>query len=192
MKNKRFIQTLIILLGLIVFVGCGEADSPPHETHDPADTTTSPVSQEAETKAVVRENGIVIIDMYMTGSKSYSDPVGIHVEPGTTIRFVNRTGMHSATAYHPDNGFPHRIPPQAQSWDTGLMTRRNESFEVTLTVEGVYDYLCILHEAAGHVGRIVVGDPQAFLPPDDRDLPASVRNALPSVDLIVSNRVVWP
>lgn len=192
MKNKSLIQTLIILLGLIVFIGCGEAESPSHTTHSPSNTTASLGSQDPEAKQVLRENGIVIIDMYMTGSKSYSDPVGIHVEPGTTIRFVNRTGMHSATAYHPDNGFPNRIPPQAQSWDTGLMTRRNESYEVTLTVEGVYDYLCIPHEAAGHVGRIIVGDPEAFLPPDDKDLPASVRNALPRVDLIVSNGVVWP
>jgi hypothetical protein len=33
------------------------------------------------------------------------------------------------------------------------------SFEVTLTVEGVYDYYCTTHEMAGMVGRIIVGQP---------------------------------
>jgi hypothetical protein len=32
-------------------------------------------------------------------------------------------------------------------------------FDVTFTVEGVYDYYCLPHEAAGMVGRIVVGQP---------------------------------
>jgi hypothetical protein len=34
-----------------------------------------------------------------------------------------------------------------------------EHFEVTLTVEGVYDYLCEPHEQAGMVGRLIVGHP---------------------------------
>ncbi len=184
---------MIILIGLIIFNGC--TDNQPadfhadHDHHGTAETPQPP--QSPEQKEVVRENGVVIIDMFMSGSSSYSDPVGIHVEPGTTIRFVNRTGMHSATAYHRDNGFPDRIPPTAQSWDSGLLTRRGEIFEITLTVEGVYDYLCVPHEAAGHVGRIIVGNPEAFMPPDESTLPQAVRTALPTVEAIIALGAVW-
>jgi len=33
--------------------------------------------------------------------------------------------------------------------------------EHTFTIPGVYDYLCMPHEAAGMVGRIIVGEPAA-------------------------------
>ena len=73
-----------------------------------------------------------------------------------------------------------------------LLNRRNESFEVTLTVEGVYDYFCIPHEAMGHVGRIVVGNPDAFPARPTDGLPPAVRDALPSVDQIMTSHVVRP
>jgi hypothetical protein len=31
-----------------------------------------------------------------------------------------------------------------------------DSFEVRLTIEGIYDYFCTTHEAAGTVGRFLV------------------------------------
>ena len=35
------------------------------------------------------------------GSKVWFDPVGILVEPGTTIRWVVKENVHTTTAYHP-------------------------------------------------------------------------------------------
>ena len=42
---------------------------------------------------------------------------------------------------------------------SGYLVEPGDRFEVTLTVPGVYDYFCTPHEAAGMVGRIIVGQP---------------------------------
>ena len=125
------------------------------------------------------------------GSHVWFDPVGVHVRPGTTIRWINRDpgNSHTATAYHPSlGGRSQRIPNGAEPWDSDYLLPE-KSFEVTLTVEGVYDYYCIPHEHAGMAGRIIVG-----VPPADQHLadggqvplPASVLETLPSVADIVS------
>jgi plastocyanin len=95
------------------------------------------------------------------GSNVWFDPIGLHVRPGRTIRWINLDpgNAHTATAYHPTNfGRPLRVPEGAQPWNSDYLLP-NETFSVTLTVEGVYDFYCIPHEHAGMVGRIVVGDP---------------------------------
>lgn len=94
------------------------------------------------------------------GTRVWFDPVGILVEPGATLRWVLAESVHSTTAYHPDNAnHPLRIPEGAEPWDSGILTRPGQTFEVTLTVPGVYDYFCLPHEAGGMVGRIVVEEP---------------------------------
>jgi plastocyanin len=92
------------------------------------------------------------------GSEVWFDPIGVHVDPGTTIRWIVRQNVHTTTAYHPRNGkHPLRIPERAQPWDSGYLVNPGDHFDVTLTVPGVYDYYCMPHEGAGMVGRIVVG-----------------------------------
>jgi plastocyanin len=94
------------------------------------------------------------------GSHVWFDPVGVHVPAGTTLRWTNRDAgnSHTVTAYHPTLfDRPLRIPEGAEPWDSGYLLPE-ESFSVTLTVAGVYDYYCQPHEHAGMVGRIVVGD----------------------------------
>ena len=188
---------IIVLIGAaIALAACGAPDSPiaANQTEQqPAPAGDTPADpQPAATEQDGADDGVVVIEMHAAAGRNYNDPVGIHVEPGTTIRFVNATGMHSATTYHPDNGRDLRIPPGAESWDSGLITRRNGTFEVTLTVEGVYDYFCIPHEAMGHVGRIIVGDPDASPAPPTDGLMAAVRNALPSVERIMAEHIVRP
>src|SRR2546422_629038 len=73
---------------------------------------------------------------------------------------------------------------------------------LAMPVEGVYDYFCLPHEAAGMVGRIVVGRPggpgalpfdyftsraatQAWVP-----VPEAARAAFPSVAAIVADGAV--
>ncbi len=90
------------------------------------------------------------------GSRVWFDPIGLRVMPGTTVRWVLEGNVHSATAYHPSNGFASRIPAGAEPWDSGMLTEPGQSFAVRLAVPGVYDYYCIPHEMAGMVGRIVV------------------------------------
>jgi len=133
------------------------------------------------------------------------DPIGILIQPGQTVRWTTESpgNPHTTTAYHPRNGkHSLRIPEGAEPWDSGFLLKEGDHFEVTLTVEGVYDYFCLPHEAAGMVGRIVVGRPSGpgtrpfdyFTGrPGIRDwlaVPDAARHAFPSVEAIMRQRVV--
>lgn len=110
---------------------------------------------------VIRTPGApAVIEMRsdVAGSRVWFDPIGLFVEPGTTVRWVVRESVHTTTAYHPENDHhPLRIPETAAAWNSGFLLNPGDHFDVTLTVAGVYDYYCMPHEAAGMVGRIVVG-----------------------------------
>ncbi|MFT4891230.1 MAG: plastocyanin [Halobacteriales archaeon] len=82
---------------------------------------------------------------------NYFDPIGLHVGPGTTVRFEIAAGAHSATAYDD------RIPAGATAFDSGVIS--SGGFEHTFETPGTYDYYCIPHRTGGMVGRIVVGEP---------------------------------
>lgn len=133
------------------------------------------------------------------GARVWFDPIGRWVAPGTTVRWVLVAGVHSTTAYHPANARPLRIPPGARPWDSGIVKEPGSSVEVRLTVPGIYDFFCLPHEAAGMVGRIVVGTPGVDfeVPPyalrdtaSDTRLPRAARQAFPSFERIVRERVV--
>ena len=139
------------------------------------------------------------------GARVWFDPIGLYLNPGATVRWIVRGNVHTTTAYHPANDrHALRMPENAVPWDSGYLVHPGEHFEVTLTVPGVYDYYCTPHEAAGMVGRIVVGDPRGpgAAPFDDwagragtddwRRVPEAARAAFPSVDRILSERRVHP
>jgi plastocyanin/uncharacterized membrane protein len=102
---------------------------------------------------------------------TYFDPIGLSVEPGTTVRFELREGTHSATAYED------RIPLDATPFDSGIMS--DGGFEYTFDVPGPYDYYCIPHQST-QVGRIVVGEPGG--PAEDSSIP---HGAVPDSDRIL-------
>lgn len=120
------------------------------------------------------------------------DPIGVHIRPGTTLRWVVEANVHTTTAYHPRNGgHPLRIPEGAEPWDSGYLVEPGQAFETVLTVEGVYDYFCMPHEIAGMVGRIVVGRPGGpGLRPPDESIPAAARAAFPAVGQILARGIV--
>lgn len=98
----------------------------------------------------------------------YFDPIGLHVEAGTTVRFRIVAGAHSATAY------PGRIPADAQAFDSSTISEG--AYEHTFETPGTYDYYCIPHKSVGMVGRIVVGGaggPAENGPIPDGDVPDS-------------------
>ena len=126
------------------------------------------------------------------GARVGFDPIGVRVSPGARVRWVIEANVHTTTAYHPANGGrPLRIPQGAAPWDSGYLVEPGEAFEITLTVEGVYDYFCAPHEAAGMVGRIVVGRPAGpgVRPPGD-GVPPLARRAFPSVERIMDEEIV--
>lgn len=129
------------------------------------------------------------------GSHVWYDPVGLHIEPGRTVRWINLDAgnAHTATAYHPRiMDRPRRIPEKATPWDSDYLLP-DETFSVTLTEPGVYDFYCIPHEHAGMVGRIVVGEPpaQGWVDPaneaagDLLPLPEAALKAFPAVEEIL-------
>lgn len=133
------------------------------------------------------------------------DPVGLLVDPGTTVRWIVEADVHTTTAYHPANdAHPLRIPEAAEPWDSDYLINPGDSFEVKLSVEGVYDYFCAPHELAGMVGRIIVGRPTGpgALPfdyfKDDsaavgwQPVPPAARLAFPSLEEIMQKgSVSW-
>ena len=148
-----------------------------------------------------------VVEIHMRASERgehvWFDPIGIAVERGATVRWIVDQDVHTATAYHPANdGHSLRIPEGASPWDSKFLVQKGAHFEVTLTVDGVYDYYCMPHEEAGMVGRIVLGRPggPGALPfdyfkgragsGDWKPVPLAAQRAFPSVAAIVKQRVV--
>jgi plastocyanin len=138
------------------------------------------------------------------GAQVHFDPVGVHIRPGDTVRWIQVNGYHSVAAYHPANGHREpRIPDNAEPWDSDILLAQyptqGSTFERRFTVEGVYDYFCQPHEAAGMVGRIVVGKPgngpgtRPFNYAAEkgwRPVPAAAQAQFPSVEAITNKQVV--
>ena len=134
------------------------------------------------------------------------DPVGLLVDPGTTVRWIVEADVHTTTAYHPANdAHALRIPEAAEPWNSGYLVNPGDSFEVRLSVEGVYDYFCAPHELAGMVGRIIVGRPTGpgSLPFDYfegdpaaagwQPVPPAARLVFPNLEEIMQKRLIsWP
>lgn len=139
------------------------------------------------------------------GARAWFDPIGLYVEPGTTVRWIVRENVHTTTAYHPHNDHHSlRIPRTAEPWDSGYLVNQGDHFDLTFSVPGVYDYYCLPHEAAGMVGRIVVG---ASLGPGAepfdywvdapgtggwRRVPDAARHTFPSIARILAEHRVHP
>lgn len=148
----------------------------------------------------VRASGPVIINLRSDrdGSHAWFDPIGLLVSSGSTIRWVNRENVHTVTAYHPRNeNHALRIPRDALPFDSGYLVNPGDTFEVTLTVPGVYDYFCAPHEAAGMVGRIIVDRPGTDAPGSElpesaqwETLPDAARAAFPPIETIMRDGIV--
>ena len=148
--------------------GTGE-DTTPEET-TPEETTAEGTATEDGEAQQVR--------MVTDGDQYYFDPIGLAVEPGTTVEWVNESGAHSSTAYAEGNGGAEvrRIPEDAEAWNSETLTDEGATFTYTFEEEGTYDYFCIPHKTLEMVGRVVCGEPggpaEGDMPPDG-DVPES-------------------
>ena len=99
------------------------------------------------------------------------------------------------TGYHEDNHPPHRTPEGVDAWGSDYLTGPGSSYERTFETEGVYDYVdrqevCVSHEVAGNVGRVIVGWPdpggEPAMEPLSEDeaarIPRQVKNAFEVFD----------
>jgi plastocyanin len=142
--------------------------------------------------------------MQTPAGNTYFDPAGIHIAPGDTVRWIQISGFHSVTAYHPSNdNHELRIPESAEHWDSDILLadypKRGATFEHVFTVAGVYDYFCKPHEMAGMVGRVVVGEPDkgpgtkpfGYAPSEHwKPIPEAARKAFPPVAEILKEGTV--
>ncbi len=139
------------------------------------------------------------------GEHVWFDPVGLLLQPGATVRWVNDSpgNPHTTTAYHPKNAqHSLRIPEKAVPWDSGFLVNPGDHFDVTLHEPGVYDFFCLPHEAAGMVGRLIVGRPGGpgaqpfdyFVGRPEAAgwvaVPPAARATFPSIDAIMTRKVV--
>ena len=106
-------------------------------------------SDTAEVKMITEDGGY------------HFEPHVVRVNVGGTVTFVNESGSHSATAYHPEFDQPQLVPDGTDAWDSGLLMEAGATFEHTFETEGVYHYYCIPHESLGMIGSVIVGEPDA-------------------------------
>lgn len=138
----------------------------------------------------------IMMDGTIGGAHVWYDPYGLLIQPGQTVRWVNKDpgNSHTTTAYHPDNyGRARRIPVGARAWDSGFLLP-DESFSVTFEKEGIYDFYCLPHEHAGMVGRIIVGKPdfQDWFSQEaaNMGIPQVALQAFPPIDKILKEKKV--
>lgn len=76
------------------------------------------------------------------------EPAILRVQPGDSVTFLATDAGHNTAS---KKGM---IPEGAEAWNGAL----DEEVTVTLTVPGIYGYICLPHYEWGMVGLIVVGD----------------------------------
>lgn len=76
------------------------------------------------------------------------EPPLLHIAPGDSVTFIPTDEGHNAAS---KRGM---IPDGADPWNSAV----DAELTVTLTVPGIYGYLCLPHYEVGMVGLIVVGN----------------------------------
>jgi plastocyanin len=113
-----------------------------------------------------------VVGMYQDSQGYYFDPIGLHVNPGDTVKWVSKSGAHSATSYSKGNPQVNNtlIPKGAKGWNSDVL-QPGQSYTHTFTTKGTYDYYCIPHKSLGMVARIVCGEPGG--PAESGSIPSS-------------------
>ena len=88
-----------------------------------------------------------------SGHPNVFEPALLFIEPGDSVTFVPVDSSHNSASWR------RMLPQGAEEWNGGI----DEELTVTLTVPGVYGYICAPHYSMGMVGLIVVGDPSSNL-----------------------------
>ena len=176
----------------------GATPTPTEDQHDETDEGSEHDDEEGShggdehghEDAVGEPTDTAEVAMITADDGEHFEPHVARVNVGGTVTFVNESGSHTATAYHPDNDQPQLVPDGAESWDSGLLTEDGATFEHTFETEGVYHYYCIPHETVGMIGSIIVGEPDAHGqpaledPPEDK--PESVRKKISELNEMCS------
>lgn len=112
------------------------------------------------------------VTMTTTDSGNHFDPHVVWVEKGGRVNWINESGSHSTTAYHPANDEPQLVPDGVSAWDSGVLSEQETTFDHTFETEGVYHYYCTPHETGGMIGSVIVGQPDPDTQPALEELPS--------------------
>jgi len=183
MERRTFIRAVSVGAtgGLAGLSGCSAPGGNDEGTTEPEgeageDTTTTGGDEMEAGETTTESGGAEQIQMITEDSEYYYDPIGLSVEPGTTVEWVNEAGSHSSTAYDEGNGGAEvtRIPDDAEPWNSEILSEEGGTFSYTFEVEGTYDYFCIPHKTLAMVGRVVCGEPgDVEGNPPDGEVPAA-------------------
>lgn len=99
----------------------------------------------------------VTIKVLGTHDDSRFEPAWVEIRPGDVVRFEVKEGIHTVTAYHPNNRRDLGIPKEADSFDSGVLSGGDVWF-LKISIPGEYNYFCLPHERMGHTGTIVASN----------------------------------
>ena len=86
--------------------------------------------------------------------RMYFAPRNLRIEPGDTVRWVNREAIDHNVMTYPD-GFP----ADANGFESPYLTQAEETWSQTFEHPGLYEYHCLPHLIMGMHGSVQVGDP---------------------------------
>lgn len=120
--------------------------------------------------------------MVSSDRRYYFGPIGRFVSRGETVRWINKRGSHSATAYKKGNGSTEvtRVPESTEGWNSGVIDEARKTCEYTFRKPEIYDCFCIPRKSLGVVCRLVVGEPGG----------SAVESTLPDGEVPESSRIV--
>lgn len=130
-----------------------------------------------EVMAAGLKRDTLIVEVKGTDTDARFEPTVVNVQPGDAIKFMVREGLHTVTAYHPDNRRPLRIPGSATSFDSGPL-QQDDAWVLQVNKKGMFDYFCRPHEKMGHAGRIISGSLEKLPEFPDDGIPNSVLKKL--------------
>jgi plastocyanin len=174
--NRRSVLQILGAGATVGLAGCssgGDTDENGNEDENESDTDgTTPTNDDdssGENEQIPGEDVLggpddlqssatveaLSLDADQGAGQNVFSPAVVWVEAGATVTWENTSGSHSVTSYHPNNDKPMRMPTDASSFDSGLLSE-GESFEHTFETPGVHNYFCSPHEGLGMVGLVVV------------------------------------
>ncbi|MEM9475733.1 MAG: pseudoazurin [Pseudomonadota bacterium] len=103
-----------------------------------------------EAQSTVADHSVMMLNVDCNDANIVNvfEPAILHIEPGDSVQFLATDPSHNAAS---KRGM---IPEGAEPWNGAI----DEELILTLTVPGIYGYLCLPHYDWGMVGLIVVGD----------------------------------
>ena len=110
----------------------------------------------------------------------YFNPSSLNVEVGDIVKWVWVQGSHTTTSSS--------IPGGAASWDAPINSG-NQTYSYTVTVAGVYNYVCTPHAGMGQTGTFTATAPPPALTvtPSNQNVSASAG----STSFTVTSNTTW-